>query len=108
MPDILCQTCDEPWSAHHLRHDAIHDTDLPETACRAWGGRLTSRIRRALERAGYRFGATIYSLRSCPCCPRGAVQSAAGRRRAELTDAAESLLGDDLDGLQAELLDCAE
>ena len=103
MSDILCQSCDEPWDGHHLRYDAIFETNLPEESCRTWDGRLTPSIRRELEQAGYRFGNTIASLRACPSCPVERSPSKAGRQRADLANAAESVLGDDLDALISEL-----
>ena len=103
--DILCQTCDEPWDAHHLRYDAIHETGLPEKQCKNWNGQLTPAIREEFRGARYAFGSSIYSLRSCPCCPKGAKPSEAGRKRALFADTAADLLGDDQDGLLAEISD---
>lgn len=108
MSHIRCQSCDEPWDTHYLRYDAIHETDLSAEARRQWDGGLTPRIRGALERVGYRCGTSIYSLKSCPCCPKDAEPSAAGRRRGVLADRAAELLADDLDGLQAEVTDLSD
>lgn len=108
MADIKCQACDEPWDSHHLRYDAIHETELPDDACREFDGQLTPALRRSFEAARYTFGTSIYSLRTCPCCPKGHTRSAAGRRRGALADAAASVLGDDLDGLLAEVSDLAD
>lgn len=105
MSDIRCQTCAEPWEAHHLRYDAVHETSLPERTRRGWDGRLTPGIRRELEGQGYRFGSSVYSLKSCPSCPREARPTVAGRRRGMLADLAGDLFGDDLDGLRTEVSD---
>jgi len=104
---IRCQTCDEPWDTHHLRHDAIHETGLPAETCASWDGRLTPLIRSHFEGAAYRFGSTIHALKSCPCCPKGANGSSAGRRRGQLAELAAGLLGDDPDGLLTEVSDAS-
>lgn len=103
MADIRCQGCDEPWDSHHLRHEAIHETSLPEPDCRRFNGRLTPSLRDHFESVGYRFGGTIFSLKSCPCCPNGARPTAAGRRRSARADVASAVLGSDLDGVWAEI-----
>ena len=33
--DVLCTTCGEPWDVYHLRHDAIHETDLDHAEAKA-------------------------------------------------------------------------
>ena len=98
MADIRRQGCEEPWDAHHLRYDAIHETPIPEEDGRHLDGRLTSPLHRQFTAAGYRCGRTLYARPSSPCCPTPAPSTPRGDRRGVLTEIAAELLGEDLDG----------
>lgn len=107
MGDIKCPTCGEPWEAYHVRHDAIYDTSLPLSDCKAAAraGSILSYpgAREALESEGWRFaGHSMLSFVRCPACPKeAAVNEDKAAVRAFVTD----ILGEDEDGLQSELED---
>ena len=74
--DVHCSSCNEPWDAYHLRHDAIFETDLEQAEAQAWRSlrsseQLSRRYRKKFEAAGYEFGGSILNVRRCPCCPKG-------------------------------------
>lgn len=100
--DVHCQSCNEPWEAYHIRHDAIHETDLSDKDKKAFKGKLTPKYRTAFKAAGWECGAGLFSIRRCPCCPTEAVLN---KDRAAMTDVLHDLLGDDLDGIAAEMED---
>ena len=99
-----CSSCDEPWDAYHLRHEAIFETDLSQEEATAWCDcspevRLLPRYREKLHAAGWQFGASILDVVRCPCCPLGANPDP---DKAAMKAAIVELLGDDEDGLAAE------
>jgi len=99
--DVHCSSCGEPWDIYHLRHDAIFETDLDHTEAEAWrtlslGQRLSSRYREKFKAAGYQFGATIYDVIRCPCCPKDAKPDP---DKAALKAGMVEILGDDEDGI---------
>lgn len=114
MGDIFCQRCREPWDADHLKFDMIYDGNLPEEVVkdfREYRGaqnknqfRLTSAIRLALGREGWKFGDTVFHIRRCPGCRGHDAVPGVGERDAMVAAAVE-VLGDDMDGLQAALED---
>ena len=93
MADIHCQRCGEPWDTYHLRHDAIHETDLPEEERRTWNGILSPRVRTAFQEVGYEFGTSVYSVTHCPCCKPG---MRLNEDHHEKVETIHGLLGDDL------------
>lgn len=99
--DVHCSTCGEPWDVYHLRHEAIHDTDLTFEEAEAWPDlsgqeRLSDRYREKFRSAGWQFGFTVINVLRCPCCPKDAQADPA----LVLTKAAiEELLTDDEDAL---------
>lgn len=105
--DVHCTTCNEPWDIYHLRHEAIFETDLPREEAKRWCSlpyekRLSRHFREKFLDAGYEFGASVYVLMRCPVCPKGAKPDP--DKAATKTELAE-LLGDDEDGLAAQLAD---
>jgi hypothetical protein len=102
--DVHCTTCGEPWDTHHLMHEAIHDTGLPDEEIRAWRElpsweRLNGRFRDGFLDAGWQFGRSLLNVTRCPACPAGAWPDCDKLHlKAELE---EMLAGDD-DGLIAE------
>lgn len=102
MADIHCQRCGEPWDTYHLRHDAIHETDLPDRERTQWSGMLCPHVRAAFRAVGYEFGSSLYSVTRCPSCQPGMHLDEDHHTKVE---AIHELLGDDLDGIQAEMED---
>jgi len=105
--DVHCSSCGEPWDVWHLCHDAIHETDLSEEEIERWldlpqQERLGSSYRDYFAREGWRFGSSILSVRSCPCCPDGATPNP---DTDVLKEAIVSMLGDDIDAIAAEFSD---
>ena len=108
--DVLCRRCGEPWDTWHLRRDVWYDANLQESQIKEAEqtfretGRILPDIREALLREGWEFGTTPLNVKHCPCCKDGK-RWAAGSLPEGAADALEAALGDDLDGLQAELED---
>lgn len=102
--DVHCNRCREPWDVYHLRHDAIWDAvdDIGEKACESFNGKLTPKIRKAMQDQGWEFGSTTMNVKRCPCCEEGDTLDA---DRSALADAAEDVLGDDIDGIASTLED---
>ena len=73
--DVYCKRCGEPWDLYGVLHGDLTDTERD----RFWRGE------------------------GCPSCHGKAVEKRP--LRAELTTALHDLLGDDVDGLAAELED---
>ena len=101
--DVHCSTCEEPWDAHHLWHDAIFETGLPVEVAKAWGGlprseKLSDHYRQEFRSAGWEFGQSVINVVRCPCCPKDAL---ANPDQVQTKAALEELLGDDEDGLAA-------
>lgn len=101
--DVHCSSCNEPWSYYHLRHDEIWETDLPDEVKENFDGKLTPAIREAFMRAGWDFtGSSLYGIRRCPACrPEDKPDAFKEQVKSALMD----VLGDDEDGLIAELED---
>lgn len=105
--DVHCTTCGEPWDVYHLRHDAIHETDLDQAEAKAWSGlspqlRLSQRYREKFKAAGYEFGNSIMNVLRCPACPKDAKIDP---DKAALKAGIVEILGDDEDGIAATLED---
>ena len=99
--DVHCSTCNEPWDAYHLLHDAVFDTGMSHDEAENWCSlphekRLSVRYREKFRTAGWEFGNTVVNVVRCPSCPEGGKPDAS---RLETKAALESLLGDDVDGL---------
>lgn len=102
MSDVTCLACSEPWDIYHLRHDAIHETSANESQLSNWQGKLTDEYRKLFAADDWQFGASIYTIKRCPCCPDDAVAD-----QAKLTahNVLAFHLGDDDDGMIAMLQD---
>jgi hypothetical protein len=105
--DVHCTTCGEPWDTYHLRHDAIHETDLSPQEAKAWSAlphdqRLSRFFREKFARAGYEFAGSLMMVMRCPACPKGAKPDP---DKAALKAGIAEILGDDEDGLAATLED---
>ena len=99
--DVHCSTCNEPWDAYHLRHDAIFETDLAHAEAETWGGlpssqQLSNRYRDKFKAAGYEFGGSILTVQRCPGCPKGAKPDP---DKAALKAGLVEILGDDEDAI---------
>lgn len=109
MGDVYCPTCGEPWDSHHLRFDAVWETDLPEYAVKAYSENgtkpFTAELRSALERDGWAFPEgtnSIFAFLRCPSCPK---ELKPPPEKAELRQAVAEMLGDDEDAIQTTLED---
>jgi len=105
--DVHCSTCGEPWDIYHLRHDAIHETHLSDTDKQGWfslplAQRLSPAYRAAFKEAGYVFGASVYFLLKCPCCPKGAKPN---MDKVAMKAALCDVLGNDEDAIAAMMED---
>lgn len=101
--DVHCSSCEEPWDADYLRHEAIYDTGLSAEAARAWRKlpteeKLSASLREQFAAAGWEFGSGILNVRHCPACPPDAHIN---QEKDEIKTVLEDLLGDDADGLAA-------
>jgi len=114
MADVTCANCREPWDTHHLRYDAIWDTDLRESLKRRVsneGANIKDREQReALERDGWKFGGSLLSILRCPACKsneerNGPLDPEVVKDREMRRSVLADILGDDEDGLQSELED---
>ena len=105
--DVHCSSCGEPWDVYHLRHDAIFETDLDHAEAEAWrtlsaAQRLSPRYRKKFKAAGYEFGASIFDVAHCRCCPKAARPDPENTAvKAAIIEA----LGDDEDGIASTLED---
>ena len=105
--DVHCSTCGEPWDVYHLRHDAVYETDLDHDEAEAWRSlsskeRLSTRYREKFKEVGYEFGASIFDVRHCPGCPKGAEPDP---EKTAIKAGLVEILGDDEDGIAATLED---
>jgi hypothetical protein len=101
--DVHCTTCQEPWDAHHLWHDAIFETGLAQAEAEAWRDlprieKLSDGYRAEFKSAGWEFGASVINVIRCPSCPTHARPNL---ERLATKQALEELMGDDEDGLAA-------
>jgi hypothetical protein len=99
--DVHCSTCNEPWDAHHLRHDAIFETDIDPEEAEAWltlrsSEQLSPRYREMFKATGYEFGGSILNVQHCPCCPKGAKPDP---EKAAMKAGIVEILGDDEDAI---------
>ena len=72
--DLICVNCGEPWSIDHVLHDAPHQ----------------------FKRSGG-------VIRHCPCCSQKKALTEEEKFKLESINALGELLGDDIDGLAAEI-----
>lgn len=111
--DISCPTCGEPWDAYHMRNDEPHEWDIPKTFLNEFlrdGSRFsgpTDPVKEAAEAAGWSFSTnSVLSFTRCPNCSGDESKSLPGASdRRYLAAFMADLLGDDDDGLAAELND---
>ncbi len=101
--DVHCSSCNEPWDAHHVRHDAVFETDLSPDEAEAWRdlqstSQLAPRYRKKFKAAGWEFGRCVLNIIKCPCCPPGAKPDP---DHSALKGELEQIFGDDQDGLAA-------
>lgn len=99
--DVHCTTCGEPWDTHHLRFDAIYETDVDTAEAEAWAQlspkmRLAERYREKFKAIGFEFGGSLLSVLQCPACPEGAKPNS---DRAVLKAGIVEIMGDDEDGI---------
>jgi len=105
--DVHCTTCGEPWDVHHLRHDAIFETDLSHAEAKAWTElspdvKLLDRYREKFKATGFKFGGSILHVMRCAACPQGATPDL---DRAAMKAGIVEILGDDEDGIAAAMED---
>ena len=107
--DISCPSCGEPFDFHHMRFDEPYEWGLTPSAVRQFiqrGSRFAGAadpVRKAAEAAGWRFASdSVLSFIACPGCKGGLVLADACERRLKAA-AVASILGDDDDGLAADL-----
>jgi hypothetical protein len=105
--DVHCSTCNEPWDAYHLRHEAIFETALSHDEGEAWmklptSQQLTQHYREKFKGAGYEFGGSIFNVRRCPCCPKDAKPDL---EKEIIKAAIVEMLGDDEDAIASTLED---
>ena len=105
--DVTCSACREPWDTYHLWQDAIYETSLEEPEAAEWLNltpveKLSDFYRARFREVGWEFGSAILHVRHCPCCPEGAQPDP---EHDTVKTALTELLGDDEDGLAAELDD---
>jgi hypothetical protein len=106
---MYCKKCGEPWDTYHLRHEVWFDMDVSGTRAlqEAYAynstGRISDFARRELRGAGWEFGDSVFAILHCPGCPEGT--KAVPRACVETEDVLAEALGNDLDGLEAELSD---
>lgn len=67
--NVGCQHCGQLYSATYLRHDLIHETDLPATDKAAFIGRVSDHYFDALQRLGWHCVESVYLVAACPACP---------------------------------------
>jgi hypothetical protein len=88
--DVHCCNCGEPWEDYFLRHELQAEEEQgPDT----------------LATQGWRFGRNRLVVLHCPCCPKDGSGLPDAAERTEATEELADLLGDDEDGLAAELED---
>jgi len=107
--DVTCANCREPWDTYHMLHDAIWETDLPDSVKKhisAEGTKLNfPGVREALARDGWKFaGNSVNAILRCPACPKGE-EGDNTTARAEARMVIAELLGDDEDGIASMLED---
>ena len=108
--DVFCANCKEPWDSQHLLFDEVWDWDLPEFMARDFNRNprfsgANDPVRDAAARAGWKFaGNSPLAILRCPAC-KGRATDPQARERITRTRIAAELLGDDADGLIAELND---
>lgn len=84
--DIKCQHCGEPWDAWFLREELSEESPAD------------------LAALGWKFGSSRLNVKTCEACKGTPEKKAAGEYGAVAAVLAE-MLGDDEDGLAAELDD---
>ena len=105
--DVHCSSCNEPWDAYHLRHDAIFEADIDEKEVEAWkqltsSEQLSLGYREKFKAIGFEFGGSILNVIHCPCCPKGAKLDP---DKAALKAGIVEMLGDDEDAIASQLED---
>ena len=109
--EVKCVRCSELWSVDYLRHDLVmelagsQEATLEEQQALmdyAVDYKLTPPVRAFLRRANWEFGESILVVKHCDACrPDDTLDEARFAVEEELA----YLLGDDEDGLAAELED---
>jgi len=91
---------------YHVRHEAIHDTDLSPEAIEAWDGKLTPEIEAALQAEGWQFvDGCMAAVKRCPCCQATANPHPGYEERTAMAAVVAEVMGDDLDGAVEALAD---
>lgn len=112
--DVKCATCGEPWDTVYLRWELVPDTlpvgeeVIPLDVANALmqfskDGKLTNLVRQYMkEHGGWEFGHSILVVLHCEACRPG---DKLNKEKAFAANMLADLLGDDIDGLSAELED---
>ena len=84
---------------YHVRHEAIHDTDLAPGIIEDWDGKLTPAIEAAFEREGWQFvDGCLAAVKRCPACMATANPLPGYEDRTAMAAVVVEVMGDDLDG----------
>jgi len=106
--DVHCTTCNEPWDADHLRHDAVFETGLCYTEAKYWTAlppktKLLGRYREKFRAIGFEFGGSVLNVLRCPACPQDARPDP---DKAALKAGIVEIMGDDEDAIIDAMEDC--
>lgn len=107
--DIHCANCREPWNFDFLLHELPYETDEAPRFINEFieGGGVfgnPDHIRDELAKQGWQFGSNILVVLRCEAC-KGKPVSETADGRSMAYQAIADILGDDIDGLAAELED---
>jgi len=105
--DVHCTTCGEPWDTHHLRFDAIYETDLDTAEAKTWTElspklKLRDRYREKFKAIGFEFGGSAFNVMRCPACPKHAELDP---DKAALKAGIVDVMGHDEDGVASTMED---
>lgn len=98
--ESYCCNCNEPWEAYELRECVVAEAGLKKVH-----NPLLPSERDALRTTGFEFGNSILVVKHCPCCGSKEYRASNGVLRKMISEELAIILGDDLDGLEAELDD---
>ena len=102
MADVYCTNCGEPWDWWFLRDELVYETSLDEDVIENWDMKLTDQIRADFKEIGWVFGENLAHIIRCESCPEGETKQTL---RTQLQSVMVDLLGDDIDGIIAEMED---
>ena len=115
MGDVKCLRCGEPYDTDHLKYDAIWDAveyGLPEIYAREFAEdrKLHPIVRSTMKKAGWEFGSSVLIVKRCPSCKSNEEENGKvvlDEEKLALSETVIEVLGDDEDGIEAELEDLA-